>query len=409
MIKILAIDDQPLVILPIQKRLTALGYSVLVETNALKVMSLVDSFHPDLVVLDINMPELSGLELISEIQRKSNHSIPIVVLSGNIDDDMIVKCFDLGVKDYMKKPLSLNEICARIKMLVGVPDALIVEPSKSEIQIQQRCVGVVVPCYNEEERLLKDEFLNFVDKNSGYHLCFVNDGSTDGTHEKLLELQKDRETKISVLHLEKNQGKAEAVRNGMLHLSKMKHLDYVGYLDADLSTDLHDYDELVSSLENSNYKIVCGSRIQRMGAVISKGCRRKIVSCLINLIIVKILRMNISDTQCGAKIFKRTIVRSIFQYQFKTDWLFDVEIFIRIKRIFKTHKNEEIIYEKPLKRWIHKDGSKLSFKDSLSIIGQLIKIAWFYRKSNTNSQVLKGASEKLLFKQGVHSPYESVH
>jgi len=118
----------------------------------------------------------------------------------------------------MKKPLSLNEICARVKRLIGVPDSQHITKN-SDVMIQQRCVGVVIPCYNEEERLLSNAFLDYIDTNSGYHLCFVNDGSKDRTLEVLEALQKGREDFITVYNCEKNGGKAEAVRLGMLHMA----------------------------------------------------------------------------------------------------------------------------------------------------------------------------------------------
>ncbi|MDV7186816.1 response regulator [Lutibacter sp. TH_r2] len=378
--KILAIDDQQLVLLPLQKRLLELGYEVKIESEASEGLKTFQTFQPDLVILDINMPDISGLDVVKEIRLKHNSETPIMMLSGNTADETITECFELGVSDYMKKPLSLNEICARVKRLIGAPkNANPITPSNSNTIIQQRCVGVVIPCYNEEERLLSDDFLKFVDKHSGYHLCFVNDGSKDKTLDVLNKLREGRENFISIYDCEKNGGKADAVRLGMLHMAKKQDLDYIGFLDADLSTDLSDFDELVSTIENSDYKIVSGSRISRMGADITKESARKIISLTINFIIRKILKMDFKDTQCGAKIFHKDVIDIAFSNQFLTKWLFDVEIFIRIRKYFGLQKAKEILCEKPLKRWIHADGSKLSMKDSIKIIGQLGQIAWVLR------------------------------
>jgi len=379
--KVLAIDDQQLVLLPLKKKLKELGYVIKVETNALKGLELYDSFNPDLVIVDINMPGISGIEIIQYIRQKRNSQTPIMVLSGNVEDDVITKSFDLGVNDYMKKPLSLNEVCARIKRLIGIPKVANYTNKVSNVIIQQRCVGVVIPCYNEEERLLSDQFLNFIDENSGYHLCFVNDGSTDATLDVLKALRKGRKDYVTVYDCEKNGGKAEAVRLGMLHMANYKDLDYIGFLDADLSTDLSDFDDLVSTIENSDYKIVSGSRISRMGANIAKESARQIISLSINFVIRKILSMPFKDTQCGAKIFHKDVIELLFAKKFMTKWLFDVEIFMRMKRHFKISKAKEMICEMPLKRWVHVDGSKLSMKDSVKIIWQLAKIAFLYRKN----------------------------
>jgi CheY-like chemotaxis protein len=376
--KILAIDDQQLVLLPLEKRLVALGYEVKTENNGKSGMESFETFQPDLVIVDMNMPNVSGIDVVKFIRNEKNADTPIMVLSGNTNDEVITESFDLGINDYMKKPLSLNEIYARVKRLIGAPETNTV-PELNNTIIEQRCVGVVIPCYNEEERLLSVEFLDFVDKHSGYHLCFVNDGSKDKTLEVLNKLREGRENFISVYDCEKNGGKAEAVRLGMLHMAKKQDLDYIGFLDADLSTDLADFDELVSTIENSDYKIVSGSRISRMGADITKESARQVISLTINLIIRKILKMEFKDTQCGAKIFHRDVIEIAFNNKFLTKWLFDVEIFIRIRKHFGLDKAKQILCEKPLKRWIHADGSKLSMKDSIKIMGQLGQIAWVLR------------------------------
>lgn len=387
--KILAIDDQQLVLLPLQKRLEELGYNVQIETNAKTAIGIYDAFKPDLVIVDINMPGISGLDIVKYIRTSKQASTPIMVLSGNTNDAIITEGFELGINDYMKKPLSLNEICARVKRLIGTPEVTSIMNKSKNVIIQQRCVGVVIPCYNEEERLLSKEFLNFIEKNSGYHLCFVNDGSKDKTLEVLHNLQQGREDFISVYDCEKNGGKAEAVRLGMLHMAKKEDLDYIGFLDADLSTDLSDFDDLVSTIETSNFKIVSGSRISRMGANITKESARKIISLTINFIIRKILKMEFKDTQCGAKIFHKDVIDIAFSQKFVTQWIFDVEIFKRMTQHFGLKQAKAMLCEQPLKRWIHADGSKLSMKDSAKIIFQLAEIAWVYRgQSNKNKTVL---------------------
>lgn len=393
--KILAIDDQQLVLLPIQKRLNQLGYHVKIETDASLGISTFNTFSPDLVIVDINMPGVSGLDIVKYIRNSKKADTPIMVLSGNIQDDIITEGFDLGINDYMKKPLSLNEIYARVKRLIGAPE-LTNMAANSNIMIQQRCVGVVIPCYNEEERLLSKAFINYIDKNTGYHLCFVNDGSKDRTLEVLKTLQKGREDFITVYNCEKNGGKAEAVRLGMLHMAKKEDLDYIGFLDADLSTDLEDFDDLVKTIETSKFKIVSGSRIARMGANITKESARKMISLTINFIIRKILKMDFKDTQCGAKIFHKDVINIAFSQKFVTQWIFDVEIFKRMSQYYGLTKAKTMLCEQPLKRWIHADGSKLSMKDSIKIIGQLAQIAWVYRANKIQGKTYTSNNLKVL-------------
>lgn len=391
--KILIVDDQELVLISLEKCLTDLGYEVKSSNNVFDAIAKYDEFLPNLVIADINMPVLtsadradqpfsindkaSGLEIVKYIKGIKKHDIPVMILSGNSDEDIILKGFELGAADYMKKPLGLNEIGARVKRLIGSNVGNLANSNSNRL-IQNNCIGVVIPCYNEAERLLSDDFKKFVHKNLGYHLCFVNDGSKDNTLEVLQELRKGNEDHISIYDCEKNGGKAEAVRLGMLHLAKQSQFDYIGFLDADLSTNFNDFQDLVTTISTSKYKIVSGSRMSRMGADIAKESARAIISKTINLIIRKTLGMEINDTQCGAKIMTKEIVEKTFQKKFLTRWLFDVEIFMRMKKVYGLEESKKLICEKPLNRWVHVDGSKLSFKDSFKIIGQIGQIAVHY-------------------------------
>lgn len=380
--KILAIDDQQLILLSVEKKLTELGYQVESANSGQTGIDLYESFKPDLVLVDINMPDMSGLQVVKHIRFIRDSKTPILVMSGNTDENVIMDGFTLGIDDYMKKPVSLDEMTARIKRIIGVPkssNTMVTEYGDTRM-LQKNCIGVVIPCYNEEERLLGSEFKAFAHKNLGYHLCFVNDGSTDNTLAVLEELKEANPTNISVYNCEKNGGKAEAVRQGMQHLIKDQQFDYVGFLDADLSTDFRDFDDLVKTIENSDFKIVSGSRISRMGADITKESARKIISKTINLIIQTILGMPFKDTQCGAKIMDREIAASVFRKKFITKWLFDVEIFMRMRKFYGKDEAKKLICEQPLKRWIHADGSKLSMKDSIKIVGQLGQIAFHYSR-----------------------------
>lgn len=381
--KILAIDDQQLVLLPLKKKLLNFGYDVVIETDALKGIRLFDSFEPDLVLLDLNMPHISGIEIVKHIRKEKNSDVPIMVLSGNTDDQTIASSYQLGVDDFMKKPLSLSEICIRVARLIGAPKTQMQFQETGTVMIQNRCVGLVIPCFNEAKRLSGSKFLSFIDENAGYHLCFVNDGSTDNTLEVLAALRKGREAYISVYNLDSNRGKAEAVRAGVLHMSKFEGLDYIGFLDADLSTNLSDFDDLVTTIEDSKYKVVSGSRISRMGATISRKNSRKLATVTINFFIRVLLSMDFKDTQCGAKIFHKDVIELLFKEQFVSKWLFDVELFMRMKRHFKIARAKELICEKPLTRWVHVDGSKLTLKDSLKIFYQIVRIHRHYKKYTT--------------------------
>lgn len=382
LMRILAVDDQPLVLKSIENKLSKAGYEVILAHNGLEAIEQYDKTSPDLVILDLEMPLSSGMDVIQSIRKNPNDQTPIIVMSGNEEEEAIVKTFQHGVNDYIQKPVGLNELLARVKRHLNqdVSDKSFQTNNKKEkVQIQKNIIGVVIPCYNEELRLRTEDFLSFIDSNLGYHLCFVNDGSTDNTLGVLNDLAKGRESNISVFNCELNGGKAEAVRQGMLHLLKDPQLDYIGFLDADLSTDFKDFDDLVHTISTSEFKIVSGSRIARMGADIHKEGARAIISKTINKIIQNILGMPFRDTQCGAKIMTRDVIGKVFKKRFHTRWLFDVEIFLRMKKEYGSDKAISFLCEQPLKRWVHEDGSKLSMKDSFKILGQLFQLAVQYR------------------------------
>jgi CheY-like chemotaxis protein len=386
--KILIIDDQELVLLSIEKCLTDLGYQVISAMTVSQAIEIYDSENPDLVITDLNLTasstdisilkENEGFEIVKYIKSSKFKTTPVIILTGSTDEAVLSKGFEMGVDDYMKKPISLTEISARVKKIIG-PALLNTNVTKKNQYIQSDIIGLVIPCYNEETRLLGDDFKAFIAKNLSCHLCFVNDGSKDNTLNVLKELAKGNENRISIYDCEKNGGKAEAVRLGMLHLAKQSQFNYIGFLDADLSTDFEDFNDLTNTISTSNFQIVSGSRINRMGADITKQSSRAIISKTINFFIRKTLGMDFKDTQCGAKIMTKEIVEKTFHKKFLTKWLFDVEIFMRMKKIYGTDEAQNLICEQPLKRWIHADGSKLSFKDSLKIVFQIAQIAIYYR------------------------------
>lgn len=115
--KVLAIDDEQLVLLPLQKRLEELGFHVQTTTDPSEGIGIYDRYKPDLIIVDINMPDVSGIDFINHIRIKKNSSTPIIVLSGNTSQDIVNQVFLLGVNDYIKKPMCLDTIGKRIKRL----------------------------------------------------------------------------------------------------------------------------------------------------------------------------------------------------------------------------------------------------------------------------------------------------
>lgn len=239
---------------------------------------------------------------------------------------------------------------------------------------------IVVPCYNEEKRLPVQEFDEYLSKAKSVNFLFVNDGSTDNTLEVLKKLKNRYPDRINIQHIKENVGKANAIRKGVLGLNSRKGFNYIGYMDADLATPLSQIRKLKDVLENSeNLSFVFGSRIAKLGSNIKRNSYRHYFGRIIATLISIELKLVVYDTQCGMKLFRKEIANSLFKKKFKSKWLFDVELFHRLRYDYKSISL--VAKEIPLDQWIEKGHSKVSFTDILRIPLELYKIHRNY-KSN---------------------------
>ncbi len=252
--------------------------------------------------------------------------------------------------------------------------------------------AIVIPCYNESSRLKFDDFQTFINQNDEYTICFVNDGSSDDTIDYLSRFQSQNPNRVAVVDLKVNQGKAEAVRSGVNYILENTNTEFIGFIDADLSTDFNDYERLMDKIENSNREdyLVFGSRKLSEDSNIERKGFRDLASKIVGLCISLVVSLNIKDTQCGAKIFTRSLASKVFKQSFISRWLFDIEIFLRMKNLFGANTKRSF-QECALMNWEDVDGSKLSLKDSVKIPFMLSRIASTYfsiRMSNNIDAML---------------------
>lgn len=239
-------------------------------------------------------------------------------------------------------------------------------------------IVIVIPCFNEAHRLEPDPFVSFLADSEGLFFLFVNDGSTDHTAEKLEEISGQSGSASTVLNLPDNRGKAEAVREGVLWALNTQ-ANHIGFWDGDLATPLTEIPQFITKSMDSSKKMIFGSRIQRVGAVIHRHWYRHYPGRLIALGINSILRLPVHDTQCGAKLFEAGLARQIFADPFVSSWLFDVELFARIIALHGRPQTLKIIYEVPLQRWTDVGDSKIPMSYLPKIPVELLKISWKYR------------------------------
>lgn len=240
---------------------------------------------------------------------------------------------------------------------------------------------VVIPCFNEAARLRRDELVAFVDANPSVGLVFVDDGSTDATRAVLEGLRAERPQAIRVVVLERNSGKAEAVRTGV-NTALAAAPTYVGYWDADLSTPLAQVRDFHAVLERRpELLVVVGARIRRLGAAVHRDELRHYLGRVFATLASLTLRLPVYDTQCGAKIFRVTaLTRELFARPFMSRWIFDVEMFARlVAAVGGPKKAAEVVYEYPLPTWCDVGGSKLRSGHMLAALRDLWKIRRAYR------------------------------
>ncbi|WP_025157590.1 response regulator [Leifsonia aquatica] len=113
--KILIADDDRQILRALRILLTARGYEVLTASTGAEALSEAVEHHPDLVMLDLGMPELNGIEVIEGLRGWS--TVPILVVSGRTGSADKVDALDAGADDYVTKPFAADELLARIRAL----------------------------------------------------------------------------------------------------------------------------------------------------------------------------------------------------------------------------------------------------------------------------------------------------
>lgn len=238
-------------------------------------------------------------------------------------------------------------------------------------------VLVVVPCYNEEQRLKTDEFLQALQKNPGLNWLFVNDGSTDQTLQVLQSLREKGGGRVQVHSLKNNSGKGEAVRQGLLEGLK-REPEIIGYFDADLATPIEELERLIHLFSREQKQVLLGSRVFLLGRAIERKKWRFWLGRSFALVASQLLGLKVYDTQCGAKLFLASeSFAQCLNKPFFSRWLFDVELLQRLMGLGGLTPQD--FFEEPLLRWTDVGGSKVKFRSVLVALWDLIKIYWHSR------------------------------
>lgn len=223
-------------------------------------------------------------------------------------------------------------------------------------------LSIIVPAYNEEGRL--PHFLPTLISYSKEHLkdyeiLVVDDGSTDKTAEIVEELAKDN-PEVKLISYTPNRGKGWAVREGVMRSNGRNVL----FIDADGSIHPNQIPPMLDKL--SDYDVVVGTRRVDEAKVESPKIRR-FIGFAFNKYVQTLYSFSHTDNLCGFKGFKRDVARDLFTDLIAHRWIFDVELYHKIR-----HLNYRMA-ELPI-NWVHKEGSKISLIDPMKMVVRLLKL-----------------------------------
>ncbi|MFT5166105.1 MAG: two-component system response regulator VicR [Saprospiraceae bacterium] len=115
--KILICEDEEIMLTALEFRLQRQGFQVDIAENGKQALEKINTASPDLIVADIMMPFVNGLELITYVRKDLGSKLPIIIISALEHDDTVLEAFRLGATDFITKPFKPNELILRIKKI----------------------------------------------------------------------------------------------------------------------------------------------------------------------------------------------------------------------------------------------------------------------------------------------------
>lgn len=130
--RILIVDDEPQIGRVLRTGLKSHGYDVRVAADGVSALDTFDDWHPDLVVTDLTMPNMDGLELCRRLRAVSQ--VPIIVLSARGEERTKVEALDIGADDYVTKPFGIDELLARVRASLRRATMPVTEPTPTTLE-----------------------------------------------------------------------------------------------------------------------------------------------------------------------------------------------------------------------------------------------------------------------------------
>lgn len=225
-------------------------------------------------------------------------------------------------------------------------------------------LSIIIPAYNEELRIQKtlSAYVWHFSRRYETEFIVVCDGNTDRTPEIVSGYAK-RHRNVRLLTFPRRLGKG----GGLIEGFKVAKGDLIGFVDADSSTSTSDYDHLVKALTKNKVDGAIASRyLPNSHVLVKQPFYRKFLSRGWNFLVRIIFGIPFTDTQCGAKIFKRAAIQEVLPKMTARGFEFDVELLWRLQRAgYK-------IVEVPT-TWLHMEESKFRIKDIVGMFARLLR------------------------------------
>ncbi len=232
-------------------------------------------------------------------------------------------------------------------------------------------LSIIIPSFNEERRIkntLEEYYSYFSRYENNVEIIVVMDGCSDQTP-KIVKEFSSKHSGIRFLEFPQRLGKGGAILGSLPFVRG----DFIGYVDADGSSEAKELFKLVTCVESEGWDGAIGSRWMDGAEIVKKQTLfRRFLSRGLNVLIRIFFGLKFKDTQCGAKVFKRTLIEACLPYLGVTDFMFDVNLlYIATKKGFG-------VKEVPL-RWKDVTGSKVGFGNILRMFLDICRLWLKYR------------------------------
>jgi len=221
-------------------------------------------------------------------------------------------------------------------------------------------VSIIIPAYNEEARI-KGVLSDYCKHFPGQEIIVVCNGCRDDTIKIVGELCLKYQ-QIKLLNFEERIGKGGAIIEGL----KVADGERIGFVDADESVGPDDVSRILDALSDAD-GVIASRRLKDSRILVKQPLKRRIASKTFNVLVRMIFGLNLKDTQCGAKVFRREAIKSVLSELTAKGFEFDVELLWRLK-----NKGYRVV-EFPI-TWKHSESSTFSLSYAPGMFFSLLKV-----------------------------------